>query len=303
VILNFGRALFLTWTAASSGVETVNRWHDPAGYAVFAGACLLLWGMAVFLRSRDAKKAAPTRGEEGPPTEENVPSASAHKGVWWVGCFPKGAGIFFAAWLLVVESGTEFWYRSHESARSKSLAWSLQWPEFKRDFEFQDIPEEVKLILRYNRGRSGLWSRPDGSEWFIYEFEWLPGRAAAQLARSHRPEVCLPASGLTLVSEMETLHVPVHGIDLPFTTYVFEQNGTPLYVFFCLWEQRGEEESGNPEGFTRQSRLRAVLDGRRHTGQQLLEIAVSGVSDQQRARADVQKYLQGAVQIRSARNS
>ena len=36
----------------------------------------------------------------------------------------------------------------------------------------------------------------DGHNWSMYFFKWLPGRTAGLFIKNHRPDICLPASGM-----------------------------------------------------------------------------------------------------------
>ena len=144
----------------------------------------------------------------------------------------------------------------------------------------------------------GLWLSADGSQWMIYFFRWLPGRAAAQLAKNHRPETCLPAGGLKLVKDLGLKLMKVRGLELPLRAYVFEHRDKPLYVFFCLWEERFSSNSPHrPEDFSRLSRFYAVLEGRRHLGQQVLEVAMAGPVDEQHAERSFEDYLAAHIQV------
>jgi len=123
----------------------------------------------------------------------------------------------------------------------------------------------------------------------LYSFRWKPGRNSALLANLHRPDVCLPASGWTQVADHGVRSYPISdSVELPFRHFEFQRSfeGSPpqiAHAFYCLSEDRdsggsaslGKTDSpgmfGNRSEWTRSERLRAVLDGRRHLGQQVIE--------------------------------
>ncbi len=122
-------------------------------------------------------------------------------------------------------------------------AGQIDWPVTKAGFHDTEIPETTKVILKYNEGRSGSWTGADGSRWTTFFFRWFPGSAAAQLARGHKPDICLPAAGLRLdrYGGIQSMHIGK--LDIPFQCYVFDYQGKPLHVFYCLWEDHQQQSA------------------------------------------------------------
>src|SRR5206468_2582584 len=131
-------------------------------------------------------------------------------------------------------------------------------------------------------------SNPSGSKTIaclLYLFRWNPGRNSALLANLHRPDVCLPAIGWTQVADTGVRQYPVTAsLALPFRHFEF-RHGTAensaqqvAHAFYCLWEDRmpnaAAAGSKLPQmatahsTWTRDERVRQVLEGRRHLGQQ-----------------------------------
>jgi hypothetical protein len=121
-------------------------------------------------------------------------------------------------------------------------------------------------MLRYRDGGGATWNSKEGHHWLMYFFHWLPGRTAALFVKIHRPEKCLPAAGLTLLRDNGIGLIRVNGVNLPIRSYVFNDAGAPLHVYYCYWDARSsyetvaaaEEEDWSPGG-----RVRAALRGRR----------------------------------------
>ena len=153
-------------------------------------------------------------------------------------------------------------------------------------------------------------SQPNSISCLLYVFRWNPGRNSALLANLHRPDVCLPASGWTQVADDGVRNYPVTGaFDLPFRHFEFQRaigNSVPqkAHAFYCLSEDRAAKSSmlantnlpgmtGSPSEWTRDERLRTVLEGRRHLGQQVIEAIF--VSNESFSSTDAESRLRDLV--------
>ena len=75
----------------------------------------------------------------------------------------------------------------------------------------------------------------------------------------------------------------------------FDSNGTPLHVFYCLWEEGTPMgQPGNVRETPRQ-RLAAAWAGNRGLGQRSIEAITWGFPDLDTAFAEFQRYLQQMV--------
>lgn len=156
----------------------------------------------------------------------------------------------------------------------------------------------------------------------LYLFRWKPGRNSALLANLHRPDVCLPASGWTQVADDGVRKYPVNGsLELPFRHFEFQRafgDSPPqtAHAFYCLSEDRvsgspvvphganSPSMSGSRSEWTRAERLKAVLEGRRHLGQQVIEaIFISGEPfSATEAESHLRKLIRDAVVVRDGEN-
>ncbi len=201
------------------------------------------------------------------------------------------------AWLLLVELGVETWYRAHERDLQPSARWSVRWPESAPQFREMRIDERTRSLLHQDEGRGALWNvaGAEGSQEFgghpatalLYFFKWYPGHNSALLANSHRPDVCLPASGWkqTGDSGVKTYRA-APGLSIPFRHFEFvaDTGGRTRYAhaFYCIWEDRVAKRDGDsapnmsstPSAWDRRERIQAVIDGRRHLGQQVMEYLI-----------------------------
>ena len=175
-------------------------------------------------------------------------------------------------------------------------------------------------------------ARENSISCLLYVFRWKPGRNSALLANLHRPDVCLPASGWTQVADDGVHHYPVSGsFELPFRHFEFQRafgDSPPqtAHAFYCLSEDRaagpssalarrslgkggsqGENStgmSGSRSEWTRSERIREVLEGRRHLGQQVIEAIF--ISNEPLSAADAESHLRelirDAVVLREGEN-
>lgn len=281
-VTNVARAFLLVSIVAHEGAASLAHWHDPVGYAVLIASLAGVWGLGAWLKPHAASEAdlAVTKNDD------------------WLFTAAMGSTRVLGAilaWIVVVEVATEGWYRSHELQSERAQPWTVQLPSTAPQFKPVKLSETESRQLRVSRVEAGSWIEPNGSEVLTFFLRWEPGRNAAQLARLHRPEVCLPSAGCFLKADEGLWTASVDGLSLPFRRLVFDYNGTPLYVFYCLSEDRVVKGAVVGEDWTAQSRLRAVAEGRRHLGQQVLEIIVSGPRQPEQAEAILRQMLPSLV--------
>jgi exosortase/archaeosortase family protein len=302
LLANFGRALFLIWIAATENVSAVDRWHDIAGYVIVAVVFLGSLALAKIL-DRDGKveirKAKVENGGNRSPSFL-LPTS------YFLLCF---------LWLAAVEIGVEAWYRTHERGLVSRERWTALWPESAKDFHDIHIDETTKRILRFDEGRGATWKIGDQNaedgmrkaesqeSALLYFFRWRPGGNSALLANLHRPDVCLPASGWVQRGDYGIRSYRVtENFSLPFRHFLFEQGGLGrhrfAHAFFCLREDRvrndsdaslaREEFAQEPSEWSRHERVNLVVQGRRHLGQQVMEVVVLAREEVGRERAEEQ---------------
>lgn len=273
---NVLRAFFLAWMAAKDGLGAIGKWHDPAGLTVFFACFALLWVAAALLH-------------------RETPESPASPGAPHV--VPRWIPAAFIGWCVISLGVTEAWYRSHRAG--EFVRWSVRWPSTEGNYEKIEIPEAALAQLKCDTHRAASWTAADGSNWMMFFLQWWPGRASGKiLARMHRPEICLPASGIELVEDLGMTEIPISDVRLPARVYAFRRGNEPIYVFYALWEERppGAPQPGVTEESMQLQRLRAVAEGRRNFGQQVIEIAVSGYSGAEQAREKVAARMRSLLE-------
>jgi hypothetical protein len=219
-------------------------------------------------------------------------------------------------WLLLVETGTASWYRLHERNLISGIRWSVRWPQQASNFRKLKIDEEIRAVLRFDEGEAAVWSIQNRTEvspiaCSLFVFRWNPGKNSALLANLHRPDVCLPASGWTQLADHGVRSYPISdSVEMPFRHFEFQRSfeGSPpqtAHAFYCLSEDRaaggsaslGRTDSsgmfGNRSEWTRSERLHAVLGGRRHLGQQVMQVIF--ISNEPLSAAGAESHLRDLV--------
>jgi exosortase len=276
-ICNLIRTGILVWVGANRGASSIESWHDPAGLTILLVCLFGLWGLSLIM-SRGTDGIIQDEVPTTPPRTNRVPIALL---------------LLLGVGLVLGEAGVQTWYRLHQSALTSSR-WIAQWPEQEEAYKPVSIPAATQGILRYDEGGGATWNGTDSHPWMMYFFRWLPGRTAALFVKVHRPDVCLPASGLTLTRDDGIQLISVNGIKLPVRSYRFDNRGVPLHVMYCYWDARSSYDSVNAaieEDWTARGRIRAALNGRREIGAQMLELVVWGYTDDAEANGALHRRL------------
>lgn len=296
---NVIRTTLLTWVASKKGVGAVSQWHDPAGVVILLGCFISLWLLAFFLSGRKINVEAGNlegvrSNSEGVKTREPA-SSTLHL------AFPRGLMMGLFVWFLVVEGGTETWFRLHERSSTQAGDWKLRLPEQAASFQFVELSPKVHEELKFDEGMGARWAQPDGSFWQTFDLKWNAGRsvydrARISLSKSHNPEICLQASGMKMRRELAPVSIQAApNLVINFHRYIFESEGRVVHVYFSVAEAM--KASGSP-GYLRMNswdRIGAALAGSRNFGEHTLEIAVSGIEDPRQADAAVETELRKII--------
>ena len=285
--LNLLRTTLLVWLEATRGTRAMEQWHDPAGVTILLAGFLGLWGTTRLLAGTPRAGSPPAAEDLNCPRSRNVPPP-IH--------LPLALAGALLAWLVLVEAGTEGWYRAHETAPPGEVPWDLRPKSSLPGFARVGIPREVLGQFRADRALEFRCSDASGNQWQVYYFRWFPSRTlahrlAVQIAKTHGPEKCLPAMGMNLVSNPGLFTVSAGSLNLVFQHYLFADQGRVVHVFYALYE----DPSGTANLANRRTdvagRIDAARAGSRNYGQRLLEIAVSGPERPADARAALAREL------------
>lgn len=283
-LFNAIRTSVLVAVASSRGIDSVSQWHDPAGMIILLACFVSLWAISAIL-GQSAKREAQGAKREALPAWRFALGASRL----------APCALALIAWIVLVEIGVEAWYRRSESRLPASAAWTVNVPRDALAFRELPIAEKARQILRYDEGLNVSWQDEAGLRWQMIFLRWLPGRTAVHLARNHTPEICLTAAGGKLETSSDLKLFPTHGLELPFRTYTFREQGRPVYVFYSLWDDRATVQQFETMSLTYANRLGPVLAGQRNRGQRSLELVLWGMADATEAEAALRRQLEKLV--------
>ena len=270
---NLVRTFLLVYVGAAHGLDAIKSWHDPAGLTILVACLFGLWGLSMWM---GGAKAGPVRP----------------RGRGTAGSIPRPLLLALLCLTSAAEAGTQAWYGWHEAHTTRAQPWSVAWPERTRNWKSIPVAEQAQELLRYDRGGGGSWQSEDGRQWTMYFFQWLPGRTAGLFIKNHRPDICLPASGMTLRGGAQNKLFQVNGVTLPIRSYVFQSGSSVLHVYYCYWDGSPPENAPqDQENWTAAGRLEAVRRGKREVGTQMLEIVAAGYETDGEAEEAVRAQL------------
>ena len=316
---NFFRAVFLVTVAATENISDVSRWHDIAGYTIIALVFVGTMGLAYLLGRSEIRH----QRSEVPGRWSVVRSSYLAAALCWLLLVEIGT----AAWYRVHERNlvsTAPWSVQwpEQSPNFRKLRMDS---EIRGVLRFDEGEAAAWTLTSPISSENVAKPRASGTQvngsgentisCLLYVFRWKPGRNSALLANLHRPDVCLPASGWSQVADDGVRNYPVNAaFELPFRHFEFQRafgDSPPqtAHAFYCLSEDRAAGSSapqqganlvanspgmsGNRSEWTRAERLRTVLEGRRHLGQQVIEAIF--ISSEPFSAADAESHLRALV--------
>lgn len=281
---NLARTSFLVWAAANKGLHQMEAWHDAAGVLVMVIVLPVLLGLSLLLKPSQQSISAPRTGRN--PVARLLPA--------WIGWA-------VVVWIGLGEAASEAWYRMHETTLVATPRWSAVWPSDSPRFQTTTLPEKALSILRCSESNAANWEDSNGNQWSGFLLRWAPGKNSAQLAKGHRPEICFTAAGARLLDDYGQVTVAVADFQIPFRHQRFAVGERNLHVFYCLWPDRiSLNQAPVLEDGSKRSRLAAVLTGKRHLGQQVLELVVTGPDAASDAASALREVLPGLIHPLSA---
>jgi exosortase len=266
-VCNLVRTALLVWLTAVRGTSALEAWHDPAGMTILLICLFGLWVLSLLMRRQS--QPAPASSTTGRKIDNHFPGLAFSTSLF--------AGL--AVWVIFAEAAVQLWYRVHRLPVANTH-WQVEWPSTESTFRAVPIAPETKSLLHYDQGSAGMW-KTEGRPWMMYFFRWSPGRTAGLSVKIHRPEICLPATGMTLSHDDGGRLFNVNGVDLYVHSYRFNDRGEPLHVLYCYGDVRstnGRAFAAEQEDWTARGRMRAAFKGRPEIGA-VLELAAWGYRD------------------------
>jgi exosortase len=279
---NLVRTALLVWLGAYRGPNAIETWHDPAGLTILLACLFGLWLLSLMMR-----RSSPPAAEALSIDNKFVPLRLF-----------RPLLLALTLWIVLAEIGVQLYYRFHQSSMA-SPRWTVLWPTSEIGYKSVPIPPETKNLLRYNDGSAATWKAADGHLRMMYFFRWLPGRSGGLSVKIHRPDICLPATGLTMRHDDGSRLLNVNGVDLHIHSYRFEDRAAQLHVFYCYWDASSSNKNvaaAEQEDWTARGRLRAVFKVRPEIGA-VLELIVWGYQDDSDAERAMRRELEDRVRL------
>jgi hypothetical protein len=258
LILNAARNVLLAFIAATGGIANMERWHDPAGWLILLVSLPPMFLLAGCLRGAPSSTA----------------SAQVERRIRWRP-LPGFQAVVFGVWFIGIFAAVELWYRAHEPNVMVFRPLEFQWPNQQAHFQVNPIADRTRDVLLCSSIRSASWEEEDRARWIMTSVEWAPRQTSPQFARVHRPEVCLQATGMTLIRKMPAVRFGLKEGSLQFESLELRHDERPVYVFFTLYEGTNRDDVSQTDE-TAQSRVQRAIHGQRNAGQQMVEIQVAG---------------------------
>jgi exosortase len=288
--LNLCRTSLLTWIAAKKGIEAIAEYHDEAGMTILLVCTAMLWAVGWLMNRRHVPEADGKAAADNLHLPANNVGDKSRRRL-------NRLGLVLIAWLVVVESGVELWYRIRESHIKPGQTWSVNFPTSNLTYKDLPMTPATHELLRFDQGQQGQWQEPDGAVWQVFYFNWLPGRVAGYLAKRHTPDICMTAVGLKMVAGPTLMVLDVNGVQLPMRHYVFESSSGPLQVYQCHWEAGMGQNTYTADESARWNLIRGIWAGRGNQGQKVLEVVITGIDDSELARQALVRQLDKLIKV------
>jgi exosortase len=307
-VFNIVRTTLLTLVAAKHGVAAVATWHDPAGVTILVACFLTLWLTAKWLKKGNGRQFISHNTGAGKrageiievATSTTVSTLSTHS---IQPSIIRRLAIALLVWFVLVEAGTQCWYLHHENSVMAHEQWSLDLDGVGPSVTKVAIPADILVQFKADEEIEAKWHDNSGYFWQLYYFRWYPTRSLkrrviVQLAKTHGPEKCLPAVGMTMKAQLGVVTIPVGNMKFALKEYLFLDGNQPLYVFYAIYEdQTGSMILANRRQDA-MSRIVASLKGSRNDDQRFFEIAVMGPQDAASAESALSRQLDRIITSR-----
>jgi exosortase len=273
-VLNLIRTLSLTLITHFQGNPGYEKWHDLLGNLIFVtgfiGIALIAWALHRWMFPS-------VQHEQSEPELPEPPQTTPF--------YAPIAGITILSISLIA---SPIWFGSSTSKQSNYDYSQPRWALTSYPASPTDIHPIATAQLKYSIGKRYDWSVQPREFWTLFYFEWDSGTISSH-AGVHRPENCLPATGLSFSQDLGDLtwQTP-DGYSLDFKVMQFDGLGTRLYVFFIVWDEGGKRPWYS---LTAWDRILDTLHRRTVDGRHSIQILVEGVRSPQVAKEKVRKLL------------
>lgn len=265
-ILNLIRTLLLTNVALHQGPEAFENWHDIIGNVIaisgFLSIALLAWGISKLGSSKQRMTV-----EKDPKSRKST-------------AFAQFSIPLLVVFTVLPPSGyalDALWYGNEHKPQATGFDYgNIHWDKLASQVNEVEINPVAVAQLKFSEGNHYRWTSSLGTRWTAFYFYWDEGTISSH-AGVHRPENCLPASGMKQLAKHEKLYwTTPTGYEIPFETLTFKGYVGRTHVFFAVWDENGTQPWVSNSWKDRMSDVwhRRLVKGR-HSLQFLVENASS----------------------------
>lgn len=283
IIVNTGRAIFLSTQVIVNGNEAYDRWHDPAGYIAFGVSMVIIYATIELLNI----------GGSGAQSQALNLRAIVDQ---WKGSRSRARSLGFVVFPLVAFCVVEGWFRVHEWSAPARRSWALTLPDPEDPaFRYADIHDSVATTLGYSYGHRFLHALEPRGGVEVYYYGYEPdNRLASVSSYGHSPAICMEAVGAIMLEAFPDLIVEAGELRIPVKHYLFElpRTRTPLHVFWVVWENRNMDIA--PEDLAElnyRTQLIQLMKGRRDFSRKVVLASLRGIEHAEEARAQVERLF------------
>jgi exosortase len=284
IIVNTGRAIFLSTQVIVNGNDAYDKWHDPAGYIAFIISMVLIYACIEILNI----------GSDGEAPNRQL-SLQAFRPLQKLQG-PLGGSLLFLSLPLALFASVEAWFIYHESTSESKPDWSFVQPvEDPNYIQYADIHPQIETSLGYDYGLRFYYrirSRVGGE---VYFYGYNPENKLSSVSSyGHSPAICMEASGATILREYDPFTAKFPDLSLVFDHYRFalHDSSEELHVFWIVWETM--DMNIPPEALASldyKTQWVQLLKGRRDFSRKVLLISLSGIDDPEDARSEIDTLL------------
>lgn len=265
LLFNLARAVYLTRTGATQGIDAVRLSHNWVGN-ITVWSCILAVGSLAFWLSN----------KEGGP----APAAEVRRRGGSVAPL-RPLIIFLIIWILIAETATRVWYRSGLAGAQAS--WHFELPTQREGVQEMIVGMQAKPAMQYDDAQGETWKDSAGRLWGIYLFRWAPGRAPLE---SYSPDNFFPGARIPIRFASGPESMSIHETTVPSHFYCLGHGNQPLYVFCCYFMGDSTSDLTSVSGLGEiYWRFKRVWTRQRPKPAHLLAVVVSTTEGEDKAKA------------------
>lgn len=216
---NITRTLGLTWIANITGPNSLNHWHDPAGYLVFFMSFGLLFLLSLYFKKYTAPKTI-------------IPFVQQPN-------LNKTSIIYIYTILLMFSLPISYMFYNYQSKQfHKQPLWNINWQKSHYLITLKPLDPSILSVLMCDDSIKAEWETSDGKTWFAYYMAWNSAETG-QIGGLHSPGNCLPSVGWQMITKADPIFWNKDNVQFIICPFVFHLYDKEIFVFDVQWDPSG----------------------------------------------------------------